>query len=200
MTNQRIPFTESYYTARSDNGEWYTPLDVVERVRRALGGTIDLDPFSCDVAQDIVQATHYFTRERDAMLYDWPVGHTLFANPPYGRGIIGKCVTKIVREFPHTWHTGIILVNNATDTGVVSSVGEDEQRGVHLSTAHPIHTAPRRHRRPEHTRSNRSVHRQRPRFVYRFVLRCGAYRILLKLHLTRVYLCDNIRTYQNRHR
>jgi hypothetical protein len=89
----------------------------MERVRRALGGTIDLDPFSCDVAQEIVQATHYFTRERDAMLYDWPVVHTLFANPPYGRGIIGKCVTKIVREFPHSWHTGIILVNNATDTG-----------------------------------------------------------------------------------
>jgi phage N-6-adenine-methyltransferase len=117
MSNPRIPFNESYYSARSDNGEWYTPPDITERVRRALGGTIDLDPFSCDVAQENVQATHYFTRERDAMLYDWPVGHTLFANPPYGRGIIGKCVTKIVREFPHSWHTGIILVNNATDTG-----------------------------------------------------------------------------------
>ena len=40
----------------SGNTEWNTPQDIVERVRTALGGRIDLDPCSNPAAQTIVQA------------------------------------------------------------------------------------------------------------------------------------------------
>jgi len=111
----RLPFTEEYYTARSDNGEWYTPLPIVKRVRLSLGGEIDLDPFSCDEAQATVQATTYYTRQNNALHRSWPRVRTLFANPPYARVLIGQCVRRVVMEHGHSWTHGVILVNNATD-------------------------------------------------------------------------------------
>ena len=116
-TEPRLPFTEEYYSARTDNGEWYTPAPIIERVKTALGGAIDLDPFTCAEAQQIVQARHHFTRETDGIRSEWPVGRTLFANPPYARIVMGECVHRVVVEYGLTWHHGIILVNNATDAG-----------------------------------------------------------------------------------
>jgi phage N-6-adenine-methyltransferase len=113
----RLPFTEEYYSARTDNGEWYTPAPIVQRVKTALGGVIDLDPFTCKEAQQIVQAHHYFTRETDGIRSEWPVGRTLFANPPYARIVMGECVHRVVIEHGLTWQYGIVLVNNATDAG-----------------------------------------------------------------------------------
>jgi len=110
----RLPFTEEYYTARSDNGEWYTPAPIVDRVRTALG-TIDLDPYSCDEAQTTVQAATYYTRENNALHRSWPKVRTLFANPPYARVVIGQCVHRVVIEHGVSWSHGVILVNNATD-------------------------------------------------------------------------------------
>ena len=105
-----------YYTSRSDNGEWYTPRWFIDKVVDVLG-SIDLDPYSCDVAQRTVQATHFFTKEHDALLHDWPIVETLFANPPYGRKFLDPMVRRLVKEYDAgTWSRGIILVNNATDT------------------------------------------------------------------------------------
>ena len=120
----RIPFNESYYSARSDNGEWYTPSPIIESVRMALDGTIDLDPFSCDVAQATVKATQYFTRERSALTRSWPSGRTLFANPPYARTLIGQCIHRVVMEYRYSWNEGIVLVNNATDTTWFQQIAE----------------------------------------------------------------------------
>lgn len=113
----RLPFTEEYYSARTDNGEWYTPAPIIERVKTALGGVIDLDPFTCEEAQRTVQATHYFTRETDGIKSEWPDGRTLFANPPYARIVMAACVHRVVIEYGLTWQYGIVLVNNATDAG-----------------------------------------------------------------------------------
>jgi hypothetical protein len=59
--------------------EWYTPPDVVELCRAALGGFIELDPASCDAAQTIVQARRYCTIEKPCE--DWDAA-TIFCNPP----------------------------------------------------------------------------------------------------------------------
>lgn len=59
--------------------EWYTPPDVVELCRAALGGFIELDPASCDAAQAIVQAQGYSTIEKPCE--DWDAV-TIFCNPP----------------------------------------------------------------------------------------------------------------------
>lgn len=96
------------------NHEWYTPVDIVDRAR-AVMGSIDLDPFSSDHAQQTIRAARYLTKAENALVAEWPIGRTLWANPPYGREM-ASCVNRIVDEFDRSWTEGIILVNNATET------------------------------------------------------------------------------------
>lgn len=59
--------------------EWYTPPDVVELCRAALGGFIELDPASCDAAQAIVQAKRYGTIDKPCEFWS---SESIFCNPP----------------------------------------------------------------------------------------------------------------------
>lgn len=68
---------------QSKSNEWYTPSEYIEAARRVMG-SIDLDPASCDYANDIVQASEYFTKEADGFTQSW-YGN-VWLNPPYGRG------------------------------------------------------------------------------------------------------------------
>lgn len=76
-------------------------------------GTIDLDPASCDVANETVQATQYYTKQDSGLEHDW-YGN-VWMNPPYSSDLIGKFVDKLVDELPNI-KNAIVLVNNATDT------------------------------------------------------------------------------------
>ncbi len=70
----------------SESVEHYTPSIIVDAARLALGGTIDLDPASCAIANTIVRATNYFTETAPGSrgeLHPWP--GTVFLNPPGGR-------------------------------------------------------------------------------------------------------------------
>jgi hypothetical protein len=49
----------SEFEHSSESNEHYTPPEVVEAARKLLGA-IDLDPFSCALANSVVQATEYF--------------------------------------------------------------------------------------------------------------------------------------------
>jgi len=63
--------------------QWFTPPLLVEPARRFLGGVIDLDPASCEVANRTVQARSIFTDEHedtDGLASQWN-GH-VFCNPP----------------------------------------------------------------------------------------------------------------------
>lgn len=106
------------YLVESSTNEWYTPHHIIKSVKAVFGGVIDLDPYSCDAANAIVGATTYYTKESDAFLSDWPVVDSVFANPPYERKVIDRCVTQLIayrRRWTATRFQMIVLVNAATE-------------------------------------------------------------------------------------
>lgn len=97
--------------------EWYTPDSILESVREVLP-RIDLDPASCQLANERVQAKRYYSIDDDGLLQDWGEhAGTVFLNPPYARRVIDKWIEKLVSESRRRnigqW---ICLTNNATDT------------------------------------------------------------------------------------
>lgn len=62
--------------------EWYTPQYIIDAVRDTLF-TIDLDPASCEFANEVVMASKYFTRYDNALGNSW-YGN-VWMNPPYGK-------------------------------------------------------------------------------------------------------------------
>jgi DNA N-6-adenine-methyltransferase (Dam) len=79
----------------SESNEWYTPSDLVERIRKTLG-VISLDPASHPVPQAWIRAEHYFTKADDGLSRPWH-GH-VFLNPPYGRSA-SKWAAKLIKEY-----------------------------------------------------------------------------------------------------
>ncbi len=105
-----------YYTAHSGYYEWYTPSWVIEKCRIVMG-SIDLDPFSCEEANRIVNAKQYYDVNHDALFGDWDQVGTMFANPPYANTIINQCCYKITEQYVRQrFDVGMVLVNNATET------------------------------------------------------------------------------------
>jgi phage N-6-adenine-methyltransferase len=73
----------------------------------------DID--ACAIS-DNAKCSNYFTPEQDGLSQSW-VG-TVWMNPPYESGLIGKFCDKLVAEYQSGNVTGaIVLVNNATETG-----------------------------------------------------------------------------------
>lgn len=64
-------------------GERYTKPREIEPVRAALGGVIDLDPCSCELANRNVRAKRYFSAGDDGLRRDW--GGRVWVNPPSSR-------------------------------------------------------------------------------------------------------------------
>lgn len=106
------------YLVESSTNEWYTPHHIIASVKEMFDGVIDFDPYSCDAANAIVGATTYYTKESDAFLSDWPVVDSVFANPPYERKVIDRCVSQLIqyrRRWTATRFQMIVLVNAATE-------------------------------------------------------------------------------------
>lgn len=96
----------------SGNNEWYTPKEIIEAARKVMG-SIDIDPASSDVANEVVRAAEYYTAETDGL--DKPLHGNVWMNPPYSSELIDKFITKIVDE-RGSYTQAIVLVNNATET------------------------------------------------------------------------------------
>lgn len=98
----------------SGNNEWYTPANIIEAARDVLG-EIDLDPASCDAANEVVKATTYYTAQDNGLLQRWR--GRVWMNPPYESGLVEEFTGKL-----RTWFEAgevseaIVLVNNATET------------------------------------------------------------------------------------
>ncbi len=76
--------------------EWFTPSAIVNAARKVMGG-IDLDPASCEEANQIVKAKKFYTKEDDGLTQPWN-GMRLFINPPGGRGLVNAFWQKLMSE------------------------------------------------------------------------------------------------------
>lgn len=65
------------------SNEWYTPKEVVNSARYVMG-SIDLDPATCEYAQQEVKAYKYFTITDNGLEQEWKADR-VFLNPPGGR-------------------------------------------------------------------------------------------------------------------
>lgn len=65
-----------------DSSSWYTPPEIVDAAREALGGQIDLDPASCAVANDTVKAARFYSLEAGEDGLSLPWRGRVFLNPP----------------------------------------------------------------------------------------------------------------------
>lgn len=98
-----------------DGDEWYTPVEYIEAARTVLG-EIDLDPASCEAANETVQAARFFSKEDDALTQAWH--GRIWLNPPYSRPLINHFVAKLISEYETGNVTeAVILTNNSSDTG-----------------------------------------------------------------------------------
>ena len=96
----------------SKNDEWYTPPEIISLVKQAMGGCIDLDPASCDRAQDIVKANKYYTNKDNGLTKPW-IAKNVFLNPPYSH--LSK---KKRREGSISWLEHFVSEYNNISTGI----------------------------------------------------------------------------------
>jgi ParB family chromosome partitioning protein len=102
-------------TLNTGEVEWYTPAQYVDMARDALGGAIDLDPASSDVAQRNVRAARYFTRADDGLTKEWR--GNIWLNPPYAQPHIKHFADKLIAEHcAGRVKAAIVLTNDCTDT------------------------------------------------------------------------------------
>jgi len=79
-------------------------------------GSIDLDPASSEIANDTVQAAEFYTKDEDGLNKAWK--GNIFLNPPYAAELIKHFAKKYAGEVAAgRIAAGIVLVNNATETG-----------------------------------------------------------------------------------
>lgn len=96
----------------SGNNEWYTPAEIIEAARKAMG-SIDTDPASNDIAQKVVKSESYYTIETNGLDKTWT--GNVWLNPPYSGDLIGRFIDKLCSERCN-YEQAIVLVNNATET------------------------------------------------------------------------------------
>ena len=97
-----------------DSDSWYTPRKYIEAVTDVLG-IIELDPYSSEYANNVINATVFYTLENPSDLKEWNY-KTVWMNPPYSSGGIKQAVSKFVEEYQKYKFEAIVLTNNATET------------------------------------------------------------------------------------
>ena len=96
------------------NDEWYTPHEYVDAARKVMG-SIDIDPCSNDLAQQIVQASEYYTIETNGLAHPWK--GCCWLNPPYNAKDMRKFVDKLIYHYEAGDVTQcIMLTHNNVDT------------------------------------------------------------------------------------
>lgn len=102
--------------------DWKTPAAWIETAR-ALMGCIDTDPASNDKAQELINATTYYTKDTNGL--DKPWHGKVWLNPPYSQPLIGEFTEKLVCEYDSgNIDEALYLVNNCTDTAWFISLAE----------------------------------------------------------------------------
>lgn len=95
------------------SNEWYTPPEYVDRAR-ALMGRIDLDPASCEYANDNgVHAVAIWTQADDGLTQPWH--GNVWCNPPYGKQVPAWVDRIISAHATREIDACCLLVNATTD-------------------------------------------------------------------------------------
>ena len=103
-----------HVTKNTGNNEWYTPRGIVIAAKTAMG-SIDCDPASSAIANRVVQATRYFTKEQDGLTQQWH--GNVWLNPPYAQPLIAQFAKEVVIKcWAGEFQQACILVNNASET------------------------------------------------------------------------------------
>lgn len=98
----------------SGENEWYTPPDIIESARKAMGG-IDCDPASSPLANETVNADVFFTKDDDGLSKEWR--GNVWLNPPYAQPLIVQFAEAVASKYgAGEFQQACILVNNATET------------------------------------------------------------------------------------
>jgi len=94
----------------SKKGTWSTPQKFFDKLNWRFG------PFTLDPCADCVSAKCelYYTEADDGLSKDW-AGHTVYVNPPYGRGI-DKWIKKGFEEGKKDDTRVVMLIPARTDT------------------------------------------------------------------------------------
>ena len=94
----------------SKTGEWATPQDFFDKLDWRFG-PFDLDP--CATPHN-TKCVNFYTEAEDGLSKDWS-GHTVFVNPPYGRGI-DKWIQKGYNTAKDGVSKVVMLIPARTDT------------------------------------------------------------------------------------
>ena len=82
----------------SGNVEIYTPSEIIEAARTAMGGKIELDPASCESANNIVKAVRYFSESENGLSKAWDC-RTLWLNHPFSRKGNKLWIGKLIEQW-----------------------------------------------------------------------------------------------------
>jgi hypothetical protein len=96
----------------SECNEWYTPPKYLKAAREVIGD-FDLDPASCRVANKVVKAKEYFTREQNGLSRTWH--GSVWLNPPYG-DVCPKFVARLVKAYESGEVAQAVLLVNSHST------------------------------------------------------------------------------------
>ena len=98
------------HTNLVDDYEWYTPKSIVDAARKVMGG-IDLDPASCEYANQHVQATEIFTENQNGLEQYWQ--GRIFVNPPFAHPTVKHFADKLIESFGDGSVTQAVWLSNA---------------------------------------------------------------------------------------
>ena len=94
--------------------EWFTPEIYIEAARKLMK-TIDVDPASTEIANQIVKASKYYSIKDDGRLQEWD--GNVWLNPPYSQPLITEFCNLLIEKFKNgETKQACVLINNATET------------------------------------------------------------------------------------
>ena len=109
LFSQTLPWYFLPGRSVSQGDEYFTPVELLEPARLALGG-FDLDPASQSEVNDArVKATYYYTREQDGLARPW-FGR-IWVNPPFS--LWPEFSQKALDELDRGDITGMVMLANS---------------------------------------------------------------------------------------